>query len=530
MKISVNNWTNTLKSNMVNFINYYLSKGPLLEVVERCDEAVKLLDRCIPFNEAAKYRQFLGGVFTSHLQLINLPGMNLGRLEHLAYLLKGLNLNKLNVLTPKTTSNNEVDAYVNGPDCLRVFIDEINKAERYIHLSVMLFFNDKSGNQVAEALIHAIERGVIVRLMVDYGVTAIGYDKSLAVGRFEKIAERLEAAGCKIVDTFHTCYDKKDWPGKRAELASKGVPESALSIQDYVQEETTIDLNVINHRKFMVIDGITAVMGSLNIGDQYMYETAAEGARKVQADSVNQGIPGKKEQWHDGCFRIRGAASFSLNEIFSVQWTVLGGDVFNPSDAFYFPDINRNFGSEECTIFSSFPGNPVNLIQDYYLSLIKYAADETIIINPYLIDQSFWDQLQNISKEQSRHIAICNPLYVNDLLTNRTAVRSNMYQPFLKGVSFYDYSETGRFSHWKIAYDKRSNCVFHGSYNINERSACHDFELGVLIKGKSFAQKMRKIIDFDLSVSNKITNEKEFFKHPLLHPSTYIHKITKGIT
>ncbi|WP_409290400.1 phospholipase D-like domain-containing protein [Peribacillus sp. SCS-37] len=526
MKIRFEDWDHPLQTNSVNFINYYLSNGPLSKVAAGSEEAVRLLEQHIPFTEAVKHRQALGGVFTTHSQLIHMPGMDQGLLERLGFLLQELDLSLLDSLTPNTTWNNKVDAYVNGPDNLRVIIEEIDKAERYIHLSVMLFFNDDSGRAVKDALLNALNRGVKVRIMVDYGVTAVGYEKDLEVGRFNELADELKDAGCRIVDTFHNCYGKEEWPEKRAELAAKGVPESTLAVQDFIQEEYTLDINVINHRKFLVIDGITTIIGSLNIGDQYMYNTPV----KSKDEECGNGIPGKEGQWHDGCFRIQGEVAHPLNQLFSLQWTVLGGDVFDPNDSFYYGDEDRNFGEEECTLIASFPGNPVNLIQQYYLSLIKYAGDETIIVNPYLIDQDFWDQLKEITEEEAQHISICNPLNVNDHLTNRAAVRSNMYKPFTKGVSFFDYSNTGRFSHWKIAYDKRSHCVFHGSYNINERSACHDFELGVLIKGEAFAEKMREMIGHDLSVSEEITDKKEFFKHPLLHPSTYINNMTKSFT
>ncbi|MBM7694300.1 cardiolipin synthase [Peribacillus deserti] len=529
-KLSINTWNNTMKAGMTNLLNYYLSEGPLERVVEGSKNAIDYLHTHIPFTAAVRYRQHLGGVFTCHSQLMNIPGMNREVIEHLAFLIKDLDLSVLEILSPQTTRNNQVDAYVNGPDCLKLIIDEINKAERYIHLSVMLFYNDKSGNKVGEALLNALKRGVTVRLMADYGVTAIGYEKNLEVGQFKKISEKLKTAGCKLIDTFDNCYNKEEWPKKRAELAYKGVSESILSLQDFVQEEYTVDLDVINHRKFIVIDGVTAIVGSLNIGDQYTFDTPIDKTPAASIDGRNLGIPSEEEQWHDGCFRIRGGAAHSLNQMFLIQWTVLGGDLFDPADPFYYPKDNLKCGNEECTLFASFPGNPVNLIQQYYLSLIQYAIDETIIVNPYLIDQAFWESLKNISKEQAQHITICNPLYVNDHPTNRTAVRSNMYHPFEKGVSFFDYSHTGRFSHWKIAYDKQSHCVFHGSYNINERSACKDFELGVLIKGKSFSDKMKELIDHDLKVSKKITDRKEFFEHPLLHPSTYINKMTKSIT
>jgi cardiolipin synthase len=411
-----------------------------------------------------------------------------------------------------------------------MIVEEINKAEHYIHMSMMLFFNDRSGGRIAQALLDALNRGVVVRLMVDYGITAFGYEKNLKVGDFQSIADKLKEAGGKLINTFSTCYTQAEWPEKRAELASQGVPENSLCLQDYVQKAATTGLNVVNHRKFIVIDGITSVLGSINVGDQYLFDTPIRTPGLEQVDGRPLGIPSKQEEWHDGCFRIQGAAAQSLNHIFVFQWTVLGGDVFDPGDSFYNYEGDLNFGEAECTIFASFPGNPVNVIQQYYLSLITYASDETIIVNPYLIDQAFWDRLKSLPAEQARHLSICNPLFVNDHPTNHAAVRSNMYEPFRQGISFYDYSHTERFSHWKITYDKRSGCVFHGSYNINERSACHDFELGVLVKSKPFADKVRTMIDYDLKVSRKVTDEGEFFKHPNLHPSTFLNKMTNFFT
>jgi cardiolipin synthase A/B len=300
-----------------------------------------------------------------------------------------------------------------------------------------------------------------------------------------------------------------------------------LFLQDLVESGIGKGLDIINHRKFMVIDGVTSILGSLNVGDQYLFETPIDTPDKVEVDGRMLGVPNNLEEWHDGCFRIRGALALSLNQLFYTQWVVLGGDLFDPAETFYFPEIDRSFGDERCTLFSCFPGNPVNQIQQYFLALITYPTDEIAIVNPYLIDQLFWDTLRNLAEETSKQIAICNPLMVNDVRTNAASVRSNMYQPFLNGVAYYDYSHTGRFAHWKISYDKQSKSIFHGSYNLNERSAVHDFEVGLLIRSDSLYEKIKIAVDYDISLSEKITNKKPFFKYPQLHPSYYLKEILK---
>ncbi|WP_246553256.1 phospholipase D-like domain-containing protein [Paenibacillus tritici] len=520
-----------VQQDLLDYVNYHISGGSLTPLTAGSEEADSRFAAVLKSRDIRAYRQECGGVLTEVQQLEQIPGVSPEMLSQLAGATSELDSGKLRVLAPQTTRHNRVDPYVNGPQCLDMLLGEIRKAERYIHLSVMLFFNDQSGNRIASELLQALERGVEVRMMVNYTVTALGYGNNLEVGQFSRIAGRLERAGAKLLDTFHSYYAAEEWAVKRKVLKSQGVPESILFLQDKVQEDVEVTgLNVIDHRKFMVIDGTTAIIGSLNIGDQYTYATPIQEAPDQQVDGRPLGIPAKEEEWHDGCFRIQGAAAQPLNAVFQSRWLLLGGDHFDIGAPFYRPAVNYAFGEEECTLFVSFPGNPVNLIQQYLLDLITYAADETLILNPYLIDQAFWDRLGEVGPERACHISICNPLEVNDHPTNKAAVRSNMYVPFSNGVSFYDYSSTERFSHWKITYDRRSQAVFHGSYNINERSACHDFELGMLVKGRSLAEKVKRMMDYDLSVSRRISDKHEFFKHPWLHPSTYLNKATQNYT
>lgn len=94
-----------------------------------------------------------------------------------------------------------------------------------------------------------------------------------------------------------------------------------------------------------------------------------------------------------------------------------------------------------------------------------------------------------------------------------------MWEPFLRGVSFYDYSKV--MSHWKIALDVDSEEIFYGSYNLNCRSALHDFELNVAVKNSQLAAKVKGILEADIVDSIKINSKKEFYKYPKLHISCY---------
>ncbi len=81
-------------------------------------------------------------------------------------------------------------------------------------------------------------------------------------------------------------------------------------------------------------------------------------------------------------------------------------------------------------------------------------------------------------------------------------------------------------SHWKIALDVAAEEVFHGSYNLNNRSALHDFELNISVKSKPLARKVKQLLEADMQASTRIEDAGEFYKYPLLHLSCYSQEIT----
>lgn len=223
-KLPAAEWDNRVEQDIINVVNYYLSGGSL-KAAKEMDKAKELLADVLNDREARAHRQALGGVITEISQLSGMPGFSRELLERLALEVSGLDSDKLRMLAPQTTRHNRVDPYVNGPQCLEMILEEIGKARRYIHLSIMLFFNDHSGNLIAAALLQALERGVEVRIMVNYTVTALGYGKNLEVGKFSKISRMLENAGARLLDTFNSYYSAAEWSEKRAELKSRGYPK-----------------------------------------------------------------------------------------------------------------------------------------------------------------------------------------------------------------------------------------------------------------------------------------------------------------
>jgi cardiolipin synthase len=102
-------------------------------------------------------------------------------------------------------------------------------AKRTIHLEVYAFFADEVGERFIEALSAAAARGVAVEVVVD------GWG-SMTAGN--QIVERLSAAGCRA-----RVHNRLRW-GFLGRLHR-------------------------NHRKLLLVDGSVAVLGGINIGDQF---------------------------------------------------------------------------------------------------------------------------------------------------------------------------------------------------------------------------------------------------------------------
>ena len=413
------------------------------------------------------------------------------------------------LFSPIRKENNHTELYIDGPDCLSMLLREIKKARHFIHVQVMLLYSDEAGFKVPRALAEKAREGVEVRVMSDSDmsniVRAIEKVRSSGTSDFSEIKGLFSQAGVKFVASDKESYRLTNWDEERTILQKRSVPEKFLIMQDAIQDEVQLNANVFDHRKLIVFDGETAVVTGSNIGNKYLYDEQPDEKKK------NSG-----ELWHDGALLIKGPFVTILNEQFASKWMVRGGDVFDYQKHYR---SRESYGTDACTIYGHFPGMKENHIRDYYLRKVKECRGKFIIENPYINDELFWKEISNLEKEQAEKIIIINPYKAkgNDYPQNVSAIKCRMWQPFQKGVSFYSYEK--RMTHWKIALDVADKEVFLGSYNLNHRSALHDFEMNVLVESEQLAEKVKEMLERDMSQSSKVTSAEEFYQHPKMHPS-----------
>lgn len=525
-KLDFGEFDETTKTNMLNFLNYYSARRVRDDPTFTTGESPFYPDYGvgqIVSNRIASVRQKKGGVFWHLSDIADVKYFGQDKLRDLAYSTTRLDSQKLSLFAPQISRSNIVEVFVDGPECLSMILQEISLANKYIHLSVMLFFNDTAGNLIANALAMKAREGIEVRVIADSKATASGYYSGAVEesshADFSKVADVMREAGVKVVDSSEESYWEWEWDNKRRQLEETGVPEEFLFVQDLVQDDVQLNCNVVYHRKFLIIDGHTSIIASFNIGDQYLYST-----QLIPQTGNPHGVPSHPNQWHDGCFRIKGDFANLLERLFASQWMVLpGGDFYTYQSSFY-RSQDHTKGPDDCALFMSFPGNPINRIRQYYIGLLEFSDGNVIIENPYIIDNEFWSTLSHLSPQRAKLITICNPFSNNDARLNKPAIKCNGWQAVDNGVLFYDYFNGARFSHWKIALDKTADCVFYGSYNLNYRSALHDFETCILVKSQNVSERISSLLEYDLAISNRLERD-TFFQHPLLHPSCYFEEL-----
>ncbi|WP_286705422.1 phospholipase D-like domain-containing protein [Acidiphilium sp. 37-64-53] len=148
------------------------------------------------------------------------------------------------------TSDNRITVYHGGEIAYDAMIEAINEARHSVAMATYIFRYDKIGHRFVEALIAARDRGVAVRVLVD-GIGG-GYLR-------DPTFRALRNAGVSCERFLHS------WMPWRMPM-----------------------LNLRNHKKLLIIDGVTSFTGGLNIGDENCGPTTKHG----RVDDVHVGICG----------------------------------------------------------------------------------------------------------------------------------------------------------------------------------------------------------------------------------------------
>ncbi len=363
--------------------------------------------------------------------------------------------------TAPITLYNNVEIYTDGREKFAQMLEDIRNAKHHIHMEYFIIKDGKLAQELRELLITKAKQGVEVRILYD----DIGSWRLYLNPMF---MHSLRAAGVEA-----KTYVQARFP--------------------YLHRQ----LNYRNHRKICVIDGTIGYVGGLNIGDEYVHGSKQFG------------------YWRDTHLRLTGAAVYSLQTVFIIDWLTLTDRKL--TDACYFPQLSGEAGSSIVQIATSGADSENQTIYEAYFYAIAQARETIYIETPYFVpDEALLTALKTASMS-GVDIKIIFP-GIADHFTVYHASLSYLEQIASLGaeVYFYDKQPGPSFMHSKVVLvDHEIASV--GTANLDIRSFAINSEINALIYDNKTVNQLYKMFEGDLKNSKRVEAEtfqnKGFGKH-----------------
>jgi len=339
-------------------------------------------------------------------------------------------------------TGNAVDLLDDADAFFPVLLDEIAKARKTISLMFYIYSPGGRVDLITTALIAAAQRGVHVRLLAD-GVGSGGLFASDWLGD-------LQAAGIEV--------------------------RAALPVRLARAWVARVDLR--NHWKLAVFDGVTALTGSMNLADPKVFKQP----RTPSHPSGNRHIG----PWVDIMARVRGPAVTALDLIFAMDWCTESPDEALAAER---PAQPTSAGMSPIQIISSGPGDNPDDLRRVLLQSMYSAREELVISTPYFVpDDTMLTALITARKRGVKTMLIV-PEKVDSVMV-RHASRS-YYDDLLSAGVDVRLFRNGLLHSKTAVIDRR--LVLLGSANMDRRSLWINFELSLFVHDEDIAEQMRYI-------------------------------------
>lgn len=352
----------------------------------------------------------------------------------------------------KFTGNNRLVVFKTGKEKFDDLLPALRAAKQSIHLEYFNFRNDSISKELFAILVRKAAEGVKVRALFD-GFGNSSNNRPLRTRHLDS----LRARGVEIYE-----FDPIRFP--------------------WINHVFHRD-----HRKIVVIDGVVAYTGGMNVADYY--------------------ITGKPEfgEWRDIHTRVEGDAVGELQKVFLNFWNHVTHQ--NVHGAEYYPgerDARNDFGmlkqdttptagSKIIGVVNRDPCETPRIIHDTFVHAIEHAEKQILIINPYF---TLCRHIKRALKKAARR-GVDVQIMVSqksDIPVTPRVVEYNAHKLMKAGAKMYFF--TGGFHHSKIMMVD-SLYAFVGSANLNSRSLSFDYECNMLVADRYTTAQLQEIFYHD---------------------------------
>jgi len=347
-------------------------------------------------------------------------------------------------------AGNKVTLFRDSPDIDAAMFRAIQSAKNHINLETFSFADDKTGRHLAELLLQKRTEGVQVNLIYD-------------------------SAGCFC--TPPSFFQRLRDGGVRAVEFNPLGPADAMNIFNR------------DHRKILIVDGMIAFAGGVNIVHTYSRSMHRE------SEAKDGGLC-----WRDTHIQIEGPVVADLQKLFLDTWEKKKGPQLPRQQ--YFPS-RKNVGDDLVRIVGSTPGKMNRVTYMMYVAAITFAENRIHLTNAYFApDEDLIIALVHAA-ERGVDVKIILP-GISDWSVVSKAGRSYYSRLLKAGVKLYE--RRGTVLHAKTGViDGVWSTV--GTTNLDLWSLLRNNEVNVVILGEDFARHMEDMFTLDLAGSDQIRLE-----------------------
>ena len=327
----------------------------------------------------------------------------------------------------------------------------LGSAKRYILLESYIIENDRTGNDIKDILVERARAGVFVCVIYD----AVG---SWKIGK--PYINALRDGGVHAFPFLPVAF-----PMFRG-------------------------ANYRNHRKIIVVDGETAYMGGMNIGDEYA------------------GISPKYARWRDTHLEFGGQAVETLRSVFLNDLAACCRDkkLVETARELPGPETGKHIWDGASVvpaqIIASGPDTPWDTIHKAYLSVISRSRKTLWITSPYLVPGDALMEAICMASLSGVDVRLILPAKADHIIVHWASM--NCLDELLRaGVRVFLYDIKG-FIHAKtIVSDGELLSV--GSANLDTRSLRINFEIQAFLYDKTLAEEGERVFEADMANSRELT-------------------------
>ena len=339
------------------------------------------------------------------------------------------------------TLGNRATLYAHGGDFFPALFAAMDAATTSIRAEFYIVRADATGARFARALTAAAARGVDVALIYD------------AVGCFDTPAgyfRGLEAAGVRCLAFNPPAFRRLPW------------------------------LDVRNHRKVAVIDGRTAFLGGINVGNEYA------------------GYGEDLARWRDAGVRLDGPAAAVLDTIFRRTWA-RESDHELPVGAGPAPAVTAD-GDADVTLINGTPRQARSVIRRSFSLAMAGARESIRILTPYFLPGPRVLRALLRAVRAGVQVQLILPS-VSDVPLVQLAGRAWLRPLLEAGVEVYQ--RQGTILHAKVMLIDEVWATL-GSANLDQRSFHRNYELNAVIDSRTFGTQVQRMFASDLARSRRV--------------------------